>query len=39
VGLVGDDGEGYELSRALESLAGVRLSHFLRNLFCLPTGA
>jgi rfaE bifunctional protein kinase chain/domain len=29
VGLVGDDGEGYELSRALESLAGVRLSHFV----------
>jgi rfaE bifunctional protein kinase chain/domain len=31
VGLVGDDGEGYELSRALESLAGVRLSHFVRT--------
>ena len=31
VGLVGDDGEGYELSRALESLAGVRLTHFVRT--------
>jgi rfaE bifunctional protein kinase chain/domain len=31
VGLVGDDGEGYELSHALESLAGVRLEHFVRT--------
>jgi rfaE bifunctional protein kinase chain/domain len=31
VGLVGDDGEGYELSRALGRLAGVRLSHFVRT--------
>jgi rfaE bifunctional protein kinase chain/domain len=31
VGLVGDDGEGYELSHALESLAGVRLKHFVRT--------
>jgi rfaE bifunctional protein kinase chain/domain len=31
VGLVGEDGEGYELSSALESLAGVRLTHFVRT--------
>jgi rfaE bifunctional protein kinase chain/domain len=31
VGLVGDDGEGYELSHALASLAGVRLDHFVRT--------
>jgi len=31
VGLVGEDGEGYELSHALESLAGVKLSHFVRT--------
>ena len=31
VGFAGEDGEGYELSRALESLAGVRLSHFVRT--------
>jgi rfaE bifunctional protein kinase chain/domain len=27
VGLVGEDGEGYELSNALKGLAGVRLTH------------
>ena len=31
VGLVGDDGEGYELSHALASLPGVRLDHFVRT--------
>ena len=31
VGIVGDDGEGYELTHALESLAGVRLSHLVRT--------
>ena len=31
VGLVGEDGEGYELSKALETLPGVRLSHFVRT--------
>src|ERR1039458_2447082 len=31
VGLVGEDGEGYELSSALENLAGVRLTHFVRT--------
>jgi rfaE bifunctional protein kinase chain/domain len=31
VGIVGDDGEGYELSHALEKLAGVRLNHFVRT--------
>ena len=31
VGFAGEDGEGYELCRALESLAGVRLSHFVRT--------
>ena len=31
VGLVGDDGEGYELTHALERLAGVRLSHFVHT--------
>ena len=31
VGLAGEDGEGYELSRALETLAGVRLAHFVRT--------
>ena len=31
VGLVGEDGEGYELSRALESLAGVQLNHLVRT--------
>jgi rfaE bifunctional protein kinase chain/domain len=31
VGLVGDDGEGYELSRALERLPGVRMNHFTRT--------
>jgi rfaE bifunctional protein kinase chain/domain len=31
VGLVGEDGEGYELSSALEHLAGVRLTHFVHT--------
>ena len=31
IGFAGEDGEGYELSHALESLAGVRLSHFVRT--------
>ena len=31
VGLAGEDGEGYELSRALERVAGVRLNHFVRT--------
>jgi len=31
VGLAGEDGEGYELSRALEGVAGVRLNHFVRT--------
>ena len=31
VGLVGDDGEGYELTHALETLAGVRLNHFVHT--------
>ena len=31
VGLVGEDGEGYELSHALEQVPGVRLSHFVRT--------
>jgi len=31
VGFVGEDGEGYELSSALERLAGVRLNHLLRT--------
>ncbi len=31
VGFVGTDGEGYELSQALEKLAGVRMSHFVRT--------
>jgi rfaE bifunctional protein kinase chain/domain len=31
LGFAGEDGEGYELSRALESLAGVRLSHFVHT--------
>src|SRR3974390_1372686 len=29
VGFVGEDGEGYELSSALERLAGVRLDHLV----------
>lgn len=29
VGLCGDDGEGYELRRALSALPGVRLDHFV----------
>jgi rfaE bifunctional protein kinase chain/domain len=31
VGLVGEDGEGYELTHALRSLAGVQMSHFVRT--------
>ena len=31
IGLVGEDGEGYELSRALERLPGVQLRHFVRT--------
>jgi rfaE bifunctional protein kinase chain/domain len=31
VGLVGDDGEGYELSNALKGLAGVRLTHLVHT--------
>ena len=31
VGLVGDDGEGYELTHTLEKLAGVRLNHFVHT--------
>ena len=29
VGFAGEDGEGYELARALRALSGVRLDHFL----------
>src|ERR1035437_5871255 len=40
VGLVGDDGEGYELTHALEGLAGVRLRHFVhtRQRHTFPLG-
>jgi rfaE bifunctional protein kinase chain/domain len=31
VGVVGDDGEGYELSSALKGLAGVRLNHLVHT--------
>src|SRR5512140_3046544 len=31
IGVVGEDGEGYELGRALESLPGVRLEGMLRT--------
>ena len=31
VGFVGEDGEGYELSNALEHLAGVRVEHLVRT--------
>ncbi len=31
VGFAGDDGEGYELRRALATLPGVRLDHFLQT--------
>ena len=31
IGFAGDDGEGFELMRALESRAGVRLDHFVRT--------
>ena len=31
VGFCGDDGEGYELRRALSALPGVRLDHFLQT--------
>jgi rfaE bifunctional protein kinase chain/domain len=31
VGLLGEDGEGYELSNALKALAGVRLNHLVHT--------
>jgi len=31
IGFAGDDGEGFELSRALEATKGVRLDHFIRT--------
>ena len=31
IGFAGDDGEGFELRRALEKRPGVRLSHFVRT--------
>lgn len=31
VGFAGDDGEGYELRRALAAVRGVRLDHFLQT--------
>ena len=31
VGFCGDDGEGYELQRALKALSGVELTHFFRS--------
>ena len=31
VGFAGDDGEGFELLRALQELPGVRMDHFLRT--------
>jgi rfaE bifunctional protein kinase chain/domain len=31
IGFAGDDGEGFELSRALEATTGVRLDHFIRT--------
>ena len=33
VGLAGEDGEGYELTHALEKLPGVRLSHFVHTRY------
>ncbi|HXP61337.1 MAG TPA: PfkB family carbohydrate kinase [Dongiaceae bacterium] len=42
IGFAGDDGEGYELSRALEQRPGVRLGFFLRTVqrrtftYCKP---
>jgi rfaE bifunctional protein kinase chain/domain len=42
VGFCGDDGEGYELKRALEAKPGVRLEHFLTSpsrrtpVYCKP---
>lgn len=42
VGFCGDDGEGYELRRALGALSGVRLDHFLTTterrtpVYCKP---
>ena len=42
VGFCGDDGEGYELRRALAALAGVSLDHFLTDptrrtpVYCKP---
>jgi rfaE bifunctional protein kinase chain/domain len=34
VGFSGDDGEGFELRRALQSLAGVKLDHFITTAEC-----
>lgn len=34
VGFAGEDGEGYELSRALSQLPGVDMSHFIRTGQC-----
>ncbi|MCX7824820.1 MAG: PfkB family carbohydrate kinase [Verrucomicrobiae bacterium] len=31
VGLAGEDGEGYELRRALQTMRGVRLDHFIQS--------
>jgi rfaE bifunctional protein kinase chain/domain len=31
IGFAGDDGEGFELCRALEAVPGVRLDHFIRT--------
>src|SRR6516225_4370916 len=31
IGFAGDDGEGFELMRALQSRAGVQLDHFTRT--------
>jgi rfaE bifunctional protein kinase chain/domain len=31
VGLAGEDGEGYELRRALQAMRGVRLDHFVQS--------
>src|SRR6266436_6022521 len=31
IGFAGDDGEGFELCRALEERPGVRLDHFIRT--------
>ncbi|MFO0866944.1 MAG: hypothetical protein U0744_20270 [Gemmataceae bacterium] len=42
VGIAGDDGEGFELERALRSMPGVNVDHFLRTslrrtfVYCKP---